>query len=404
MDRSSLASNRMMQAALRLTCLALIPLAGCSEMKGMVRSPFAPRTAAADSASGTDPYLAGHEKRPNANNEALLAKASNAPVSPDSGPVTLGNPESAVATRDTPIVRSTAHPAVTETQSVTQTPANQLAALEPPTTTRPEIAAPELAPPASRTAELAAPTQPAKPQIDIGTVVKMSKERMAKLTNYQVRINRQERVGDALQPPEDVVLSIRRNPKAVRLEWTEGSHKGREVIYASNEPGGLMHVHSGDTLVPVPDLTLPPDSALVMRNSRHPITEAGFDTILQHVEDGLSSKDPRAKNTFEGLETPAQIGRPCYKLARLTPKNENWLVYIDKETLYPALVEARDLRGELLERYIFRDVKGNLNDLAANEAFDAGARWKSGTTSGLLGRIARATSGDAKTTSTPTQR
>ena len=39
-------------------------------------------------------------------------------------------------------------------------------------------------------------------------------------------MQRRERVGGAVQPEEEVLLSIRRKPKAVRLEWTERIEQG----------------------------------------------------------------------------------------------------------------------------------------------------------------------------------
>jgi hypothetical protein len=139
-----------------------------------------------------------------------------------------------------------------------------------------------------------------------------------------------------------------------------------------------------------------------MRNSRHPITEAGFDAILWNIEQSLASKDPRSKNTYEGIETPKAIGRPCHKLARVTPEGERWLVYIDMENLFPTVVEAKDSAGELLERYIFTDVQVDPAQLASNDAFDRKVRF--GGSAGFLGRLARGNGGDAKTTATPVQK
>ena len=59
------------------------------------------------------------------------------------------------------------------------------------------------------------------------TLVEEAKAQLAPLRNYRVQMTRQERVGDDLQPEENVVLSIRRDPRAVRLEWTEGPSAGR---------------------------------------------------------------------------------------------------------------------------------------------------------------------------------
>ena len=57
-------------------------------------------------------------------------------------------------------------------------------------------------------------------------------------------ISAQEQVGDTLQPAEDVQLSVRRTPKAVRLEWPDG--RGQEAasdLRGHRVVGGLLHVH-----------------------------------------------------------------------------------------------------------------------------------------------------------------
>ena len=115
----------------------------------------------------------------------------------------------------------------------------------------------------------------------------MSEARAAldRMTSYQVLMHRQEHVNGELQPEEDVVLAIRREPRAVRLSWPIGPHKGREVLYRADEPGGLMHVNMADSALPIPRLSIPPDSPMVMKNSRHPVTEAGFDSLIRGLED-----------------------------------------------------------------------------------------------------------------------
>ena len=242
----------------------------------------------------------------------------------------------------------------------------------------------------------------AKSKVDSRSVIAESKAKLNALSSYQVSITRQERVGETLQPPEDVLLSIRRKPTAVRLEWPSGSHKGREVIYSAADPSGMMYVNAADSVLPVPRLSMLPNSPLVMRNSRHPITEAGFDMILLQVEQHLLAKDPISKNGYEGIETPRAVGRPCHKLTRETTTGERWVVFIDVETAYPTLVEAVNPAGDLLERYIFRDVKANPVELATNDAFDPDKRW--GPSTGFFGRLARSTGGDARSTANTQRR
>jgi hypothetical protein len=204
-------------------------------------------------------------------------------------------------------------------------------------------------------------------------------------------MTRQERVGESLQPQEDVVLSIRRAPKAVRLEWREGSHKGREVIYAAGENGGLMHVNMADSLVPVPRMSLAADSPIAQRTSRHPITEAGFDSIVDRLEHALRRSEehsPGAGRLSYGGREPVEPGGPaCDKIVCVADSGETWLVYLDAQTQLPALVQESGPAGELLERYRFRDVKTDVAELAESTAFNPDARW--GAPKGLLQRFAR---------------
>ena len=65
------------------------------------------------------------------------------------------------------------------------------------------------------------------------------------------------------------------------------------------------------------------------------------------------------------------------------------------------MVEATALNGDLLERYIFREPRVDLPELAAADAFAPDLRW-AGSKGGLLQRLAR--SGTAAPPATSTTR
>jgi hypothetical protein len=146
-----------------------------------------------------------------------------------------------------------------------------------------------------------------------------------------------------------------------------------------------------ESLVPLPRLSMPPDSPLATRNSRHPITEAGFDTIVRNLEDAYQrqQREDRSLGTvrFEGLEMPEGLTRPAQKVVRVTPSHETWTVYFDPETHLPTFVQAVSGSGELLERCLFRDPILSPPELASADAFDPDARW--GPPKGLFQRLAR---------------
>lgn len=226
-------------------------------------------------------------------------------------------------------------------------------------------------------------------------LVENARRQVDALASYQVMMNRQEVVGGTLQSPENVRLSVRAKPRAVRLEWPDGSHKGREVLFASNEPGPVIHVRMGDSVIPVPPMTLALNNPMIAKSSRHPITEAGLESVVERLEASAAvhrSSTPPANDRIrvEGPVTLAETDRPAHVLIREMPSGETWRIALDQETGLPTLVEQKAHDGSLLERYIFRDLKPNPTELADANAFDAATRWKSN--GGLLGRLARSTS------------
>ena len=261
--------------------------------------------------------------------------------------------------------------------------------------------------PTSRGSSLRAP-QPASSDDKLRTILLAARSRLDALASYQVHMTRAERVGGQLQTEDDVLLSIRRNPKAVRLEWTSGPSKGREVIYSSAINNRMMYVNMANSSLPMPRMSLPVDSPLALRNSRHPITEAGFDTIIDNLmkftnPDSVDS-GREGKLTYRGVERPRGLDEPCHLLERITPRGETWQVYLQTRTLLPVVVTAvQTSTGELIERYSYRNLKLNPSELASAEAFDPDKRW--GESKSWLSRLARAAGGPAGTSSgAPTTR
>ena len=234
----------------------------------------------------------------------------------------------------------------------------------------------------------------------LGTILAASRKAVDALSSYQVAMTHQERVGTILNPAEDVVMSIRRKPKAVRLEWPDGPNKGREVIYAADKANGQMQIKMANPLVP--RLAMAPDSPLATRNSRHPITEAGFDTIIEGMEKAFAAQskgDGRlGAMKYAGLQTPPGGSKPCQRIVRVSPTKETWEVYIDPTTHLPAYVVAKAANGDLLERHVFGKATLNPPALASAAAFDANARW--GESTGLLSRLAGAAAAPEKETRT----
>jgi hypothetical protein len=230
---------------------------------------------------------------------------------------------------------------------------------------------------------------------DWKAILTRAEAKLDTLQTYQMRISRQERVNGQLQPEEEILLSIRRDPKAVRLEWASGPSKGREVIYSSTLDPRMIFVHMPPTAIPLPAMKIPVDSPLVMRNSRHAITDAGLDKIVENLrksERGGDKSNPNAGVLkYQGTDKPEGLARACHHFVRLTANGETWNVYLDERSLLPCMVVGQDSHGTLIERYVYREIRENPTELAAAGAFEPTDRW--GESKGLLSRFARAATG-----------
>ena len=120
-------------------------------------------------------------------------------------------------------------------------------------------------------------------------------------------------------------------------------------------------------------MKIPVDSPLVMRNSRHAITEAGLDTIVENLR---KSGTRRARTIhvrraqLSRTEKPAGLERACHHFVRRTATGETWNVYLDRARCCRAWFSPRIRDGELIERYVYREIRENPDDLAAAGAFE----------------------------------
>jgi len=234
-----------------------------------------------------------------------------------------------------------------------------------------------------------------EPLAEIQELIDRGQARMDEMTNYQVRLIRQERVNDRLLERESVLLSIRRKPFAVRLEWTDGPNEGRMVLWSRHECEGLMHIHLGKTLVPVPPMRLAPESPMAMANSRHPIYEAGLDQLLENLESQIerarSSGDQVGRFELRKVATDVpSLEGPGREIVRITPRGETWRLVIAEGSGLPVFLSATDAQGRLLEHYEFHDLEVDLEELERSDAFDPRVQFgQAGAAGSWLDRLTR---------------
>jgi hypothetical protein len=199
---------------------------------------------------------------------------------------------------------------------------------------------------------------------------------LAEVDCYTATLTKQERVGDELLDEQTIQLKCRQKPFSVYLVWTTGD-TGREVIFIEGENNGRMIAHDGGWKARLPAFHLDPHCRLAMRDSRYPVTSAGFGALTTmmldlHREDvaknsGLASCRAQEDQTFDGrpctvftTEYSSQASSPTYRKSITYIDNEWNLPVHSKHFEWPVAGKNADKANPddstLIESYSFTDV------------------------------------------------
>jgi outer membrane lipoprotein-sorting protein len=142
-----------------------------------------------------------------------------------------------------------------------------------------------------------------------------------------------------------------RKPLDVKLEWLNGNGEVDQVaVYRQGMNDGKVLARKSGLGSVMGTMKLDPTSRRALADSKHPITEIGFGTIVDRTsrdirEGRLSSKSPTDE---------AVLGREAYRFDVGSTS-----VWIDRELKLPIQVEVRDPAGALLERHRFTNIRIN---------------------------------------------
>jgi hypothetical protein len=186
----------------------------------------------------------------------------------------------------------------------------------------------------------------------------------ARVTAYTARFIRQELVGDRLRPREEALLKFQR-PQRFYLRWIAGPPAGREMLYPVDAEGRVL-VHEPRLLTRWFSAVLEPDSAHVLKESRHPVTDIGIGRLVTLILDNArrALREGGLDIVDRGVITDG--GRPERRLELVFPRApeagyyaHRALVGIDVDTHLPVTATIFDGQGRLIEDYAYRDVRLN---------------------------------------------
>jgi hypothetical protein len=218
---------------------------------------------------------------------------------------------------------------------------------------------------------------PAAPSVDppstdqaanLRRLYKQAEDECAALDSYICRMTRREQVNGTNKPEEMMLFKFRKQPFSVYFKWIGNEGKGREVLFVKGQHGSKLHtlLAAGDNPFKSAGsrMELSPDSFLVRRSSRHPITDAGICAINDKYGAALAAADKGQRTvrylgfvkrpdfdesvTLEGAEDDVPPGHDPN-----LPRGGRRQLFFDKTSHLPVLVITKDARGQEVEYYRF---------------------------------------------------
>lgn len=192
-------------------------------------------------------------------------------------------------------------------------------------------------------------------------------EQIAPMDAYALRLIRREVVNGRQTPEEVIHFKFRREPFSVYLKWIGDEAKGREVVYVKGRYDNKIHskLPPGNVLLALAGSrhALPLDSMLVKGSSRHSITQAGLENLVERfglLVDALERNEPSAAvmrylGTLKRPEFEATVEAVEHIIPPgadpLLPRGGQKRWYFDARNHLPVLIITHDHTGQEVEYY-----------------------------------------------------
>ena len=195
-----------------------------------------------------------------------------------------------------------------------------------------------------------------------------SRQALQSVKDYSATFSKKEVVGKKMIE-QTMQRKMRQQPFSVYL-YFDKPHAGREVIYVDGRNDGKLIAHGTGIQKFLGTLKLKPNSKMVMKENRYPITEIGIQKMLETV---IGNWEKQANNSRVRYFPNAKIGKKAVRVIQVIhPKQTDGIpfhmtrLYIDKTTRLPVRVQQygfpRKSGGQppLLEEYTYSNVKTNI--------------------------------------------
>jgi hypothetical protein len=204
--------------------------------------------------------------------------------------------------------------------------------------------------------------------------------------DYTCRLIKRERIDGELQPYQLARLKVRSEqrvdgevvkPMAVFMQFLGPSRlKDRRVLYIDGQNDGQALVRKGGGVLKNLQLSVNPHGNAAKRESNYPITDVGFDKVVERLIELANddiARDPRGENTKVSYFRDAKVGnRKCMHIRVIHPEESEGMqfhiasLYVDNELQLPtklAVYGWPERAGEqppINEEYNYVDLRLNV--------------------------------------------
>jgi len=187
------------------------------------------------------------------------------------------------------------------------------------------------------------------------------------IRDYTCTFIKQEFVRGSLTEEQEISVKFREGPFAVFMKWVKNPTMVDKVLYVKGQNDNQAMVKPAGWLgwFVRSHVNRPVDSPDSAKVSRRRLDQFGFANALKLILEvnKLAQKQGDLNFSYSGM---GEIhGRKTYIFERYLPEkpcypDQHLVVHIDQEWLVPVGTYSYDGRGNLLGKYLYRDVKLNV--------------------------------------------
>jgi hypothetical protein len=208
---------------------------------------------------------------------------------------------------------------------------------------------------------------PLRPAIDLA---EESLTVMEGVSDYTAVFSKRELLGNRLTS-QTMEMKFRHRPFSVYFKF-RGAEAGREVIFIDGRNRGNLLVHETGVAALAGTITIAPTAPEVMKNTRHPITQAGLYNLVAKVAEQWRSESRFGEVDVKTFPNAKLGDLPCIAIQTTHPQPRREFkfhmtrLYLDRDQKLPVRVEQFGWprngsdKPPLVEEYTYTNVRVNV--------------------------------------------